>query len=388
RRESQIQYEFNQETVSHILETIPLDDSETSDDIRRYLNAKFADIKKTHPVRHLLPPDWPSVSTVTKIVEKASNQFIYASTVINYISYPRAHPAQRLKVILDLRLLNPLSEHPFAFLDSLYRYIFSQVENLDQVLDILAFDILSIVFIPVGLSVNEIEQTFLMEPDTLSILFLDLTAVIELTPHPSGSGNLALSYLHASLLDFLDDPVRSQQYFLDYDKYRIKLLCILLKSSCSEKNEEDWFWAINMLLKGTLPKPYDQLQCAFMNFDSPCLRHGIYETSVVYIVRILPELEELDFGDQGQAYQHVLDLFAEGLANSWTSYDDEDKDDVRGDPDLCARICQLRPKLARRPSLDLSLDYDELRIIRNRRRVENLSDDSVVVDDDDFISDE
>ncbi|KAF9473168.1 hypothetical protein BDN70DRAFT_406622 [Pholiota conissans] len=108
RRESQIQYEFNQETVFHILETIPLDDSEASDDIRRYSNAKFADIKKTHPFRHLLPPDWPSISTVTEIVEKSSNQFIYASTVIKYISSPRAHPAQRLKVILDLRLLKPL----------------------------------------------------------------------------------------------------------------------------------------------------------------------------------------------------------------------------------------------------------------------------------------
>ncbi|KAF9472783.1 hypothetical protein BDN70DRAFT_844130, partial [Pholiota conissans] len=137
RRELQIQFEFNQETVSHILEVIPLDDSEASDDIRCYLNAKFTDIKKTHPFRHLLPPDWPTIATVTEIVEKASNQFIYASTVIKYISSPRAHPAQRLKVILDLRLLNPLSEHPFAHLDSLYQHIFSQVENIDQVLDIL-----------------------------------------------------------------------------------------------------------------------------------------------------------------------------------------------------------------------------------------------------------
>ncbi|KAF9472558.1 hypothetical protein BDN70DRAFT_818487, partial [Pholiota conissans] len=139
RREPQIQFEFNQDAVSLILETIPLDNSEASDDIRRYLSAKFAEIKKTHPFHHLLIPDWPSVSTVTDIVEKSSNQFIYASTVIKYISSPRAHPAQQLKVILDLRLLNPLSEHPFAYLDSLYRHIFSQVENLDQVLDILAY---------------------------------------------------------------------------------------------------------------------------------------------------------------------------------------------------------------------------------------------------------
>ncbi|KAF9470641.1 hypothetical protein BDN70DRAFT_845788, partial [Pholiota conissans] len=204
RRESHIQSEFNQETVSHILETIPLDNSEASDDIRHYLNAKFADIKKTHLFQHLLTPDWPSISTVTELVEKASNQFIYASTVIKYISSPRANPARQLKVVQDLSLLNPSSEHPFCHLDSLYQHIFSQVENLDQVLDVLAF------FICTGYQYNVygLEKTFLflMEPDTLQILFLDLTAVVQfkkfdgINPH--------LSFLHASLPDFLQDPVR------------------------------------------------------------------------------------------------------------------------------------------------------------------------------------
>ncbi|KAF9473167.1 hypothetical protein BDN70DRAFT_886116 [Pholiota conissans] len=117
------------------------------------------------------------------------------------------------------------------------------------------------------------------------------------------------------------------------------------------------------------PIPSDQIKQAFMNFDSIFLRQGINDDSPGWCVQILDLLKKLNFGDQGQAYQHVLDLFAEGLTNSWTSYDDDTKSHVRYCPDVCARICQLRPKLARLPSLDLS-----------RKWVDG--------DDDDYISDE
>ncbi|KAF9472560.1 hypothetical protein BDN70DRAFT_454481 [Pholiota conissans] len=360
RREPQIQSEFNRETVCYILETIPLDDSEASDDIRHYLNAKFADIKNTHLFRHLLPPDWPSISMVTEIVEKASNQFIYASTIINYISSPRANPAHQLKVVQDLSLLNPSSQHPFAHLDSLYQHIFSQVENLDQVLEILAFFILA----KYGYCVSRLEQIFWMEPDTLEVLFLDLTAVVQFKFEGSDAH---LSFLHASLPDFLQDPFRSQQYFLDPEKYCTKLLCMFLKHSFSESHcldqmaeLEEWrLDPIKSLLEAS-PIPSDQLQQAFINFDSTFLRHQLPESHIWDSVEILDLLEKLNFSDQGQAYQHVLDLFAEGCANSWTLCAKETKGFVRSSPDLCAQICQLRPELARRPSLDLSLDWDEL----------------------------
>ncbi|KAF9473166.1 hypothetical protein BDN70DRAFT_966554 [Pholiota conissans] len=295
RREPQIHFEFDQETVSHMLETIPLDDSEASDDIRHYLNEKFTDIKKTHPFRHLLTPDWPSVSTVTELVEKASNQFIYASTVINYISSPRANPAQQLKTILDLRLLNPLSEHPFAYLDSLYQHIFSQIENLDQVLDILAFIIISNKHSRV-FNVNQIEQIFSMNLDTLQILFLDLTAVVQVRFN-------RISFLHASLPDFLQDPIRSQKYFLDLDKYCTKLLCMFLGHSFSEmlssynmveiaEREKCRLLSFGTLLMAS-PIPSDQLQQAFMNFDSIFLRHKIDIHYVWEIFMILDLLQKL-----------------------------------------------------------------------------------------------
>ncbi|KAF9472261.1 hypothetical protein BDN70DRAFT_777917, partial [Pholiota conissans] len=125
RREAQIVSEFRKRHFSSILQTIDLDRIQAADDIRGFLNAKFAEIKYTHPFCHLLPFEWPAPSVVNQLVAKASGQFIFGSVIINFILSPRRNPAQQLKIVCDLRLRDPSSEHPFAHLDSLYRYIFS-----------------------------------------------------------------------------------------------------------------------------------------------------------------------------------------------------------------------------------------------------------------------
>ncbi|KAF9475804.1 hypothetical protein BDN70DRAFT_883244 [Pholiota conissans] len=217
RREPQIKLGFNTIEVSQLLENIPLDDIEASDDIRRLLNINFADIKKTHPFRHLLAPNWPSVSTVSKIVEKASNQFIYASVVINYISSPRANPAQRLKIANDPILQNSSSERPFAHLDLLYRHIFSQVQNYELVSEILTY--LSFGFVPI---VSVIETIFSLTPGDLEVLLIDLSPILKFQLTPDHCTEVC--FLHASLPDFLHDPKRSGEYFLDINKICPKLL--------------------------------------------------------------------------------------------------------------------------------------------------------------------
>ncbi|KAF9472326.1 hypothetical protein BDN70DRAFT_777516, partial [Pholiota conissans] len=84
RREMQIQSQFESKLLSNLIEIVPLDDSEASDDIRRFLGAKFTDIQENHPFRHLLPPAWPLTMLVSEIVEKSSGQFIFATVVMNF----------------------------------------------------------------------------------------------------------------------------------------------------------------------------------------------------------------------------------------------------------------------------------------------------------------
>ncbi|KAF9477295.1 hypothetical protein BDN70DRAFT_789012, partial [Pholiota conissans] len=137
RREAQIMSELCVPEVDNILRQIALDDICASDDIRLFLNDSFSKIKNTHLHRYLLREEWPLPAMVEEIVTKSSNQMVYASVVIRYISSPRANPAHQLKIIRNLRLRDPSAEHPLAPLDALYRHIFSQVKRLDKVLDIL-----------------------------------------------------------------------------------------------------------------------------------------------------------------------------------------------------------------------------------------------------------
>jgi hypothetical protein len=80
-----------------------LDDSyEPDTDIRIFLTSKFDEIKQHHPLKHHLPASWPSDLDMDCLVQKASGQFIYASTVMKFVESRRHRPTERLKVIFGL----------------------------------------------------------------------------------------------------------------------------------------------------------------------------------------------------------------------------------------------------------------------------------------------
>ncbi|KAF8171695.1 hypothetical protein BJ912DRAFT_1148436 [Pholiota molesta] len=355
RREPQIEAAFACNEVSDLVLTLALDNSDiekTSDDIRHYLVDKFRDIKETHLLKRHLPIDWPPASSVKQIVDKSSGQFIFASVVINYLSSPRANPGRQLEVIRGIRLRDSASQNPFAHLDALYQHIFSQVEVLDKVLEIIAFVIISAI-----VDIEVIDSAFLLEPGELDVLFTDLTAVILCEP-PTHSYP-ELKFLHASLPDFLIDKSRSEQYHIDLDEYRTTLLCMFLERrppildpfwldndlEAAMNREHDRLAAILNLLKEA--KATERLHSAFMNFNCTLYSKTFFNRSNGHgaCSNILRALKHLDFGDQGKAYHHVVDILAAEFAKYWRSVADYVKESVeRYSPDLAARIEQIRSK--------------------------------------------
>jgi hypothetical protein len=226
RAELHLQMAFEQQDVTKILAKLPLDDvTKTSDGIRVYLNDKFAEIKQIHPFRGSLA-DWPDSSIVEQIIAKSSGQFIYASVVMCYISFPSAHPAIRLDIINGIRARSSSSENPFANLDALYEHIFSEVQSLNMTLDILAYALLGR-----QQNVAAIEWAFGLAPGEVEVSLADLTSVITCKPkdnEPEQNGP-AIRFLHASLPDFLLDQSRSAAYHINPKEYCAKLACILLK---------------------------------------------------------------------------------------------------------------------------------------------------------------
>ncbi|KAF8956881.1 hypothetical protein BDZ97DRAFT_144265 [Flammula alnicola] len=203
RPEQHLTMAFNSYKVTDLTVRLPLDDTYLADeDIRRFLDDKFTEIKNSHPFKDLIDPSWPPAEAIQNIIEKSSGQFIYASVVIGFVTSSRHHPTQRLEVIRGIR--PPRLDTPFAQLDALYIHIFSCVDDIDIALLVLSYCILS------GISsTSHIERFLALATGDTRIALADLTSVVAV------SISNDIRFLHASLPDFLLDPARSQEYYID-----------------------------------------------------------------------------------------------------------------------------------------------------------------------------
>ncbi len=199
RNENQITMAFNAKEVEGILLPLRLDDNYfPHHDIRVFLRDRFNEVKATHPFKQRLDQNWPAPAHLREIVNKSSGQFIYASVVINFVSDPMSYPAAQLEIVRGLRPTGRST--PFAQLDALYCHIFSQVNDLPNVLDLLAY----IIFVkPLSLK-WPLHFLQLTEDDAQSIL-APLTPILVCNLEKD-----AITFLHASLPDFLLDQTRSR----------------------------------------------------------------------------------------------------------------------------------------------------------------------------------
>jgi len=193
---------------------------EAYEDIRLFLGDKFAEIKRNHRWNTFIPPEWPSLGDVNKLVLKPSGQFIYAATIIKYISSDRHCPVAGLHSILEN--VSPPSgrkDLPFAELDAVYAYILRRagecIDSLDTVLRVIALTIISInnhhwmlyrgtYDTPVAM----LADVLMLNIETVSSILTDLGSIISC----SDSG---LDAHHASLGDFLFDRTRSGSLWVD-----------------------------------------------------------------------------------------------------------------------------------------------------------------------------
>ena len=204
RRESQLLMAFDSREMTGILKQLPLDDNYRADeDILRFLNDSFDEIKQTHPFRKRLAADWPSPDHIQEIVEKSSGQFIYASVVIKFLLSPSANPSIRLDIIRGLRPTGRLT--PFAQLDALYRHIFLQVDDLPTTLAFLAYYIFGR---SDGLSIAS--YFFELEEPEVESMFVPLASVILCDVEAN-----KIIFHHASLPDFLRNEARSGAYCIN-----------------------------------------------------------------------------------------------------------------------------------------------------------------------------
>jgi len=231
RPERHLTHSFSTGSLPEFHTTLALDDTyQPDDDIRLFLTDNFRQIKDTHPMRRYLDHSWFDVDVLDGLVKKSSGQFIYASTVVKYISSIRHQPADRLNVILGIRPPRHAREMPFGELDALYRHIFSCVEETETVLLILGFQLLqdSIPLYPY-MNTEDLEHFFILNQGDIEMLFADLSSVISIPTVDS-----CIHILHASLGDFLLDAGRSKEFYIDTSSIHIACMhrCFQLNKQC------------------------------------------------------------------------------------------------------------------------------------------------------------
>ncbi|KIM47081.1 hypothetical protein M413DRAFT_269136 [Hebeloma cylindrosporum] len=212
REDKPIRDFFNKSSMRRMSNRIILNEKYHPDaDIRIYLQSKFNDIALNHPAGAHLPLPWPSGEDIDRLVEKSSGQFIYASTVIEFIESHHHSPEERLNIVFGLAP-TPDKDTPFTELDALYRQIFHSVPNFN-VKDIL--EVLAVFFLAdaecVEKSPRGIERFLSLSPGRVRILLGDLHSAVGLPEEDDGP----IGVFHASLIDFLLDCTRSGEYYID-----------------------------------------------------------------------------------------------------------------------------------------------------------------------------
>ena len=367
RPERHLNHAFTTGSLPELHTTLALDDTyKPDDDIRVFLTDNFRQVKDTHPMRHYLDHSWPSVEVLEQLVARSSGQFIYASTVVKYVSSIRHQPADRLNVILGIQPPRHAREMPFGELNALYMHIFTVVEDIETVLLILGFYLLPELNFSPSMDMGDLEHFFLLNRGDIEMLFGDLSSLVVIS-----NVKPYIHLLHASLGDFLRDPARSKEFYIDLSNIHTTCMHLCFRhnkhstlsyfsptevvtypyliDSISNAHSHHITYAVHSLMlhcENTLPSASSQLREEIINFSlrnpDSCFASPIPGMSLFYFVpqflrfiktlvcpRLFPhliyytEFMEQPFDDVHEIYnqklREVLDFFASKLRLYYSS---------------------------------------------------------------------
>ncbi|KAF9524278.1 hypothetical protein CPB83DRAFT_910051 [Crepidotus variabilis] len=221
RPETHIRTTINREFKDIYVHRIDLDqDQDIRKDLEEYYHDRFTELRLEHPALNgqEVYASWPSQENVEILIIKSAPQFIFANTVMNYISHPRGHPVKRLQVILGISLA-PRNDKPFLELDALYQVILLTVDESDRDL---VMHILTLIYLAGKKEFSKlelqgsprfIEEFLLLEVGDVPRLLDPLVSILALPESSSG----IIGMLHASFFDYFRDPERSGDLTLPLD---------------------------------------------------------------------------------------------------------------------------------------------------------------------------
>ncbi|KAF5314422.1 hypothetical protein D9619_011990 [Psilocybe cf. subviscida] len=223
RAEPHLVMAFNR--IGYSGESIFLDEQyRPEDDIRRFVIAKFDEIKNNHHLAQTLSKNWPAKSDIEAITSKSSGQFIYAATVMRFIQYSPESPYLSLIAIHEMQ--PSVSHNPLAQLDAVYSYIFSKARDIRTIKLTIGANLIS-QMTETGplIKLDNILQLAGYMKIAVQSLCADLVAIIKID---QTGWSMRIFFYHASLSDYLADKSRSGIYHVDTGEIAAELSSICL----------------------------------------------------------------------------------------------------------------------------------------------------------------
>ncbi|ESK90658.1 nwd2 [Moniliophthora roreri MCA 2997] len=220
RPEPAIREFFNTNVFRPFLRRVALDDTfEPSNDIRTFLNSEFTRIHQSLRNSHIQFPDpWPAPGVVDELVQKASGQFIYATTVVKFVDDEYSNPCTQLELVLHPSPHpDPESPSPFYDLDILYHQILATNHQHSKLQKILQAIVSITLFnrnqrVKLKLTPQHIGALLLLPGEVISTL-RGMHSIL----HINGPDD-EIHILHASFGDFLHDKGQSNDFYVGNKK--------------------------------------------------------------------------------------------------------------------------------------------------------------------------
>lgn len=203
---------------------VPVNSEEALRSVELYLRAMFSKIRRDYS--DIVPPSWPSENDFLWLTRASSGLFVFASTLVDYVS--KGDPVSRLRYILSRIGRGTMDSHgrgrkvesnPFHALDILYTVIMSDIppNSLPTTKTILASYLLGDLVLVRNWNLLHLCNILGLEQHEVYAALRTLHSVLTFPP-PGEAYEKPIQFLHDSFRDFLTNRSRSQSYYIDLNE--------------------------------------------------------------------------------------------------------------------------------------------------------------------------
>lgn len=222
RAEDHIRQSFASDSAQSTTYILELEKFNADRDITIFLRSKFDEIRHLNPRQfQCVQGRWPSSQQLAELAKKSEGLFIFAATVVTFITDGRGGPQEKLKQVLESHL----------GLDPLYTQVLSSAYRDNEFVNVLS----TIIYLHRQLSITALACFLDLDVDVVIDRLTEIQSIIQIPANNDG----LLQLNHASFRDFLLDKERSKEYYLPPScETFIVVRCMEIMSK--ELKRDDW----------------------------------------------------------------------------------------------------------------------------------------------------